>query len=390
MLLTVLIVFLVFSVIVLSHELGHFLVARKAGIKVEEFGFGYPPRITGKKIRGVFYSLNWLPFGGFVRLSGEDLKSASEKSKKGNAFWEKSKRARVAVLVAGVSANFLLAIIVFSIVYSFSGIPIKTDQVKIFGIAPSSPAEQVGLKENDLILRVDGQEITSMDNFVSLVDQRKNQELKLLIQRDEQCQNDLFGDDGQVKVICQGGNWLFLTTVRENPPEGEGSLGVIISDIQIKKYPFWQMPFRGTVEGFKEAIGWAKLIISGLGQIVVNLFTQGKVPEGVAGPIGIFHITSIVAKSGVLAVLQFVGILSVNLAILNILPFPALDGGRLLFIIYEAIAKRRPKPSFEAWTNAAGMGLLLLFLILVTVNDVKRIFVSTNVLTRLKEILPFW
>ncbi len=391
MLLTVFIVFLVFSVIVLSHELGHFLVAKKAGIKIEEFGFGYPPRIIGKKIRGVFYSLNWLPFGGFVRLLGEDLKSASEKTKRGNAFWEKSKRARIAVLIAGVTANFLLAVIVFSIVYSISGIPTKSNEVRIYGTAENSPAAQIGLKENDLILKVDGQEATSMENFINLVDERENQEIKILVKRDEQCQQDSFAnEDGEIKIICQGGNWLFLVDARENPPEGEGSLGVVISDMQMKKYPLWQMPFRGAVEGFKEAILWAKLIVSGLGQIMVNIFTQGKVPSGVAGPVGIFHITSIVAKSGILAVLQFVGILSVNLAILNILPFPALDGGRLVFIVYEAITKRRPKPSFEAWTNAAGMGLLLLFLALVTINDVKRILISANALTRLKEFLPFW
>jgi len=372
MLLSVITFLIVFTVIILVHEMGHFLMARKAGIRVEEFGFGYPPRAFAKKIGKTILSLNWLPFGGFVRLLGEDLKEGPKKRKDyKEAFWYKSKKQRAIVLVSGVVANFLLAIVCFSIVYSVLGIPTDTDRVNIVGVLPETPAATVGIKENDVVLEVDEKKIENLDHFITLIDEKKGEEVGLLIAREGS--EDL----------------TFKIEPRENPPENEGSLGVIVTEVEVKKYPLWQMPFRGTVEGFKAAITLVGLVVSGLGNMVFNLFTQGQVPTGVAGPVGIMHMTGIVAHSGIIAVLQFTGLISVNLAIINILPFPALDGGRLVFIIYEAITRRRPKPSFEAWTNAAGMALLIVFLILVTVNDVKRIFINSDLFEKIKAILPF-
>lgn len=352
MILTVITFLIVLSVLVLVHELGHFLVAKRAGIKVEEFGFGLPPRIFGKKIGETVYSLNWLPFGGFVKLYGEEL----ENGKGVKAFWAKSKIARTAVIVAGVLANFLLAIVVFSLVYSFSGIPTKTNKIIIAGVLANSPAEKIGLKEGDVVLAVDDEKLTALDRFLKLIDQKKGQPVKLLVVREK--------DNNQL---------IFRMTPRENPPQGEGPLGVAVSDTEIKKYPFWQMPVRGTIEGFKEAFGWTMVVVTGLGKMLVNLFVHGTVPKDVAGPVGIFQITGVVAKSGILNVLQFIGVLSVNLAVINFLPFPALDGGRLVFIAYEAITRRRPKPSLERWVNAAGMVTLLFLILLVTINDIARL-----------------
>jgi len=372
MFLSIITFLVVFTVIILVHELGHFLTARKAGIRVEEFGFGYPPRALAKKIGKTTLSLNWLPFGGFVKLLGEDLKEGYSRKNKNykEAFWYKSRKQRAIVIISGVTANFLLAIVCFSIVYSLLGIPTETERVNVVGILSQSPAETVGLKENDVVLEVDGQKLDSLNHFIALVDEKKGEEIGLLIGRGNE-------------------NLTFAIEPRETPPEGEGPLGVIVSNVEIKKYPLWQMPFRGTVEGFKAAITLVGLVASGLGRILSNLFIRGQVPTGVAGPVGIMHMTGIVAHSGIMAVLQFVGLISVNLAIINILPFPALDGGRLLFIVYEAITKRRPKPSFEAWTNAAGMAFLIIFLLLVTINDIKRIFMSTDLLEKIKTILPF-
>jgi regulator of sigma E protease len=149
------------------------------------------------------------------------------------------------------------------------------------------------------------------------------------------------------------------------------------------------MPFRGAVEGFKETYAWTTLVIGGLGDIGRNLVTQGAVPKDVAGPIGILQITSGVARGGGLAILQFIGILSVNLAVLNFLPFPALDGGRFLFVVYEVITRRRPKPSFERWANAIGMAILVLFLIVVSINDVARIWRTTQLASQLRSLWPF-
>ncbi|HUS60162.1 MAG TPA: M50 family metallopeptidase [Nevskiaceae bacterium] len=365
--LTVIVFLITLSVLVLVHELGHFLAAKKSGIKVEEFGFGYPPRLWGKKIGETVYSINWIPFGGFVKLYGEEL--AEEKRGK-DTFWSKSKKVRTAVIVAGVLGNFLLAIICFSIVYSAVGIPIKTDQVKIVGIAQDSPAEKMGLKKNDIILAVDDKDLHDLKHFIALIEEKKETQVKLLIKREEN-------------------NLLLFIMPRESPPEGQGSLGVVVSSIEMKKYPFWQMPFRGAVEGIKEAMGWGTLIFSSLAKMVVDLVGRGVVPKDVAGPVGIFQVTAGVAQQGILTILQFIGVLSVNLAVLNILPFPALDGGRLLFILYEVVTRKRPKPSIEHWVNAVGMAVLLSLIILVTVNDIQRIIKTTSLAAQLRSFWPF-
>lgn len=370
MFLTAITFFIVLSVLVLVHELGHFLVAKKAGIKVEEFGFGYPPRIFSKKIGETVYSVNWLFFGGFVRLYGEELGEGIKGKDSKQAFWGKSKRARTLVITSGVLANFVLAVVVFSIVYSFSGIPFKTGRIKIAGLLPNSPAVQSGLKQEDIILKINDEKLKDVNDFIKLIDEKKGQEVILTIQR-----------DSDVLILS--------ITPRTSPPQGEGPLGVLVSDVEVRKYPFWQMPWRGTIEGFKEAFGWASLILGSLQKMVVDLVFHGMVPKDVAGPIGIFQITGVVAQSGLLNILQFMGILSVNLAVINILPLPALDGGRLVFIIYEAITRRKPKPYFEQWVNTAGMAFLLLLIVLITINDIGRLVKTTSLLSKIRSLWPF-
>jgi len=399
MLLTIITFFIVLSILILVHELGHFVLAKKAGIKVEEFGFGYPPRIFGKKIGETVYSLNWLLFGGFVRLYGEEYteRRGREQGKTRNrAFWAKSKKARTGVIVSGVLANFVLAIVVFSIVYSFSGIPTKTGRIRVAGLISDTPAQKSGLKEGDVILQVNEERLNNLNHFIKVIDQKKGVEISLTIDRDKDnpCQEKVFGGwptvgEQKSPFSCQDGKLILWITPRVNPPEGEGPLGVLVSDVEMKKFPFWQMPWRGTVEGFKEAFGWAALILGALKGMVVDLVVHGTVPKDVAGPIGIFQITNVVAKSGILNILQFMGILSVNLAVINILPFPALDGGRLVFIIYEAVTRKKPKPSFEQWVNTLGMAFLLLLIILITVNDVGRLVKTTSLLSKIRSLWPF-
>ncbi|MDP2873797.1 MAG: M50 family metallopeptidase [bacterium] len=342
--------FITLSVLVLVHELGHFLAAKKAGIRVEEFGFGYPPRVLGKKIKGTIYSLNLLPFGGFVKLYGEEL---AEKKIEKNAFWAKSKKARTGVILAGVIANFILAVVCFSIVYSISGIPVKIGKVKIEEIAVGSPADKAGLEAGDLIVGVDDQKLALVDDFVRTVEAKKGQEINLMIERDKQ--------------------FVLKITPRQNPPQGEGALGVIITDTEIKKFPLWKMPILGAYYGTREALGWGGLIVGSVGKMMADLVGRGVVPKDIAGPIGIYQASSQVSRHGFLAVLQFIGILSVNLAVLNILPFPALDGGRLDFIGYELITRKKPKPQIEHWINAVGMAVLLTLIVLVTIGDLKRL-----------------
>ncbi|MCJ7792713.1 MAG: site-2 protease family protein [Candidatus Marinimicrobia bacterium] len=388
MLLTIITALIVLSILILVHELGHFLAAKKAGIGVEEFGLGYPPRIIGKKIGQTVYSLNAIPFGGFVRLSGEEIEEAEKLKDKKKSFWAKSKKARTTVIVAGVLANFLLAIVCFSVVYSLSGIPTKTDQVKVVGVSEDSPAAQAGFLVEDLILAVNEKVVTSMATFVELVEENKGQEIRVKVAREENnpCQEKVLGGMG---FSCEGGNLILFVVPREEPPEGEGALGVVISEMEMKKYSFWQMPFYGTREGLKEAFSWTRLVVEGLGSMVGNLVTKGRVPKEIAGPVGILQITSTVARSGVLTILQFIGVLSINLAVLNILPFPALDGGRLLFIGYEVVTGKKPKPKIEHWVNLIGIVILMFLLVLVTINDLHRIIETTSLGAKLRSIVSF-
>src|SRR4030042_1932806 len=269
---SILVFLLVLSILVIAHEAGHYFAAKKAGIWVEEFGFGIPPRIWGKKVGQTIYSINLLPFGGFVRLYGEAREEDVTKPKK--AFLSKSKKVRAVVVIAGVVMNFILAVVAFAIVYSFSGIPRLTKDVRVLDISP-----------------------------------------------------------------------------RDNPPRNEGPLGVIISSTEIYFPPVWQRPFLGIYYGFKEAFFWGKTVINGFVQIFSEIFA-GKIPTEVSGPIGIFALTSEAAKVGILTLINFIGILSVNLAILNIAPFPALDGGRLLFIGLEGILGRKVLPKAENMIHA--------------------------------------
>lgn len=367
MLLTVITFFIILSVLILVHEFGHFLVAKKAKIKVEEFGFGLPPRIWAVSRQGTVYSVNLLPIGGFVKLAGEDTEEHG-KTQKG-MFWAKSKKERTAVVISGVVMNFLLAVVAFSVIYSFVGIPTKSNKVKILGIAPGSPAEIGGIKENDIVVLAGEKEIKDTQTFIEVTKEYLSKEMTIEIARD-------------------GENMVVFVVPRQNPPEGEGPLGIAISNVEMKFYPFYQMPFRGTVEGLKEAFAWTGMIVGALGGMFWQLLTLGALPKEVAGPVGIFQITGVVAKTGILSILQFLGILSINLAVVNILPLPALDGGRLLFLGIEAVTGKRVKAKVERWVHSVGMVILLFLILLVTINDIARILESSGFASHLKSLLP--
>ena len=351
MIVSILIFLLVLSVLILVHELGHFIVAKKSGIMVEEFGIGLPPRLVGKKIGGTIYSVNWLPFGGFNRLHGEQNEEGLTDLSK--SFLHKSKKIRVFVVVAGVIMNFILAIVAFAIVYSFTGIPRDTGKLKVIDVAAGSPAQVAGIVVGDIVTKVGKDPITSSGDFISKTSFLKGKKTAFEIQR----------NGATIKVNL---------TPRENPPAGEGPIGVTITTMEIYYPPVWQRPFYGIYYGFKDAIFWGQAIVVGLWGLFGGLF-RGQAPQGVSGPIGIFAVTTEAARNGILTLVNFVGILSVNLAILNILPFPALDGGRLLFIGIEAVSGRKVSPRIEGTIHNIGMIILLTLLLIITVGDVRRL-----------------
>lgn len=353
MIVSILIFVVVLSILVLVHEFGHFIMARRAGVMVEEFGFGLPPRLIGKKIGETIYSINALPFGGFVRLHGEmDEEGVTDKNR---AFLYRSKKVRTSVIIAGVIMNFLLGIVAFGIVYSFSGIPRDTHQIKIVDLSQDSPAVAAGLVVGDIVQKADGKSFTGVNDFISYVDSKKGQ-----------------------NVVIQTENKKVTVVPRANPPQGEGPLGVVITTTEIYYPPVVLRPFYGIYYGFKEAIFWGQTIVVGLWTIIAGLF-RGQAPQGVAGPVGIFAVTTEAARSGILTLINFVGILSVNLAILNIIPFPALDGGRLLFIGIEGIIGKKVVPKVEAAINTAGMIILLLLLLAITIGDIRRLIIAGSI-----------
>lgn len=340
------------SILVLVHEFGHFFAAKVTGVKVEEFGLGLPPRIVAKKWKGTEWSLNWLPIGGFCKLFGEDL---SEKGaiKSKNSFVVKSPWQKALIVLGGVLMNLVTAVVIFSVVYSILGVPTKTDQVKIVEVAKGSPAEVAGLKVNDWVRSVGGVEVNTPEKLTEEVAKYKGKEVELMVVEN--------GRDRSVQV-----------QVRENPPEGEGSLGVAISNTEMVKVKWYEF-YKGIGAGFKEAYYWGKVIFGGVTGMIGQLF-RGQVPKDVSGPIGMYEATSsIKASQGMLAVIHFFGIVSVNLAIVNVLPFPALDGGRIIFVIYEMITRKRANQRLEMTVNNLGMLLLLGLIVVITVGDVMRL-----------------
>ena len=345
----VIIFILALSVLIMVHEFGHYFAAIKTGVKVEEFGLGLPPRIVGKKIGKTIFSLNWLPIGGFCKLYGED-----GDGKGGEAFNHKKPWQKALVVLGVVIMNLVLAISIFAVVYAIVGIPIKTEKVKVSLIAKNSPAESIGLKEGDWIQKVGGVEVKTPDQLTIEVGKFKGKKVELTI------------------LDNNGKSHIYSVEARENPPAGEGSLGIAITNSEIEKIKWYEIN-KSVPIGFKTAISYSRLILVGLGQMVVNVFS-GHVPKDVAGPIGMYQLTSQIRQSdGVLGLLNFFGIISVNLAVVNVLPFPALDGGRIVFVLYEMITRRKANQKFEGMVNTVGMVFLLGLILLITVGDVWRI-----------------
>ena len=350
------------SILVLVHEFGHFWWAKKFGIKVEEFGIGLPPKIKTLFRKGeTEYTLNWLPLGGFVRLLGENEEEVAKKDLD-RAFFSKPRWQRTLVLLGGIINNFLFGILLFGVIYSVMGVPrVIGKRVIIVGVEKSSPAGLAGLKEGEVVKKVDGKQVVSVDEFTSLIKAKAGKAVSLEVAQVNE--KGEVSDQSELKTVVP----------RKNPPEGQGALGVVVSELpklNYEKKPWYQAPFYGLVLGTKEAYEWGKEITISLVQLIEQSL-KGKLPAGLSGPVGIYKMTGKAEQAGWLVLLRFSAILSINLAIFNLIPFPALDGGRLLFVWLEKIIKKKYLVKVESWIHTIGFVLLMLLLLIVTWRDLR-------------------
>jgi len=329
------------------------------GIHVLEFGIGLPPKgLKLFKHKETEYTLNWLPIGGFVRLAGEEtdptLWERINPITHGHMFFAKPAWQRSLVVLAGVAMNFLIGILMFSVIYTKMGIPKEVgQQVIVTQVVGGSPAQLAGITIGEVVVKVGDIEIKTADQFVGLIKNKKGESVSLYLAKVD-ANGNRSDTSRQVSVIP-----------RENPPDGEGALGVGISSVATLAYEkksWYTAPLYGAVEGSKEAIGWSREFL--------RIFAHpSELINNIGGPVAVVKVGQQASREGWLTMARFVGIISLNLAIFNLLPIPALDGGRLLMIFLEKIVGRKRVVKIEPIVNTVGMGLLILLLIGVTVKD---------------------
>ena len=385
----------VFGLLVLVHEFGHFITAKWAGIRVEEFGIGFPPRIVGLRQRdeggweviwmggkryeedtygsrkqtpfsgtsgGVstpdtpksnhtIYSINLIPIGGFVRMPGENGDINDESGNyDSQSFAAKSAGKRLIVLVAGVTMNVLLAMVLFTFAFGF-GEPNLVPQIG--KVVPGSPAATAGIANNQSVKFFS--DLQSIVNTELQADKNQHATVPVTLQ-----------------IRRPGSAELISTTVnvREHPPAGQGPMGIEAGGkVVFDSIPVWQAPLRGVQYTFQITTDFLRAI----GQMIT-----GALPFQVAGPVGIVRITGEVAQSvpseGWWPILSLTAVLSLNLAIINILPFPALDGGRVVLVLIEVLrGGKRLRPEVEGMINFAGMLMLLTLMVVITFFDVRNL-----------------
>jgi len=376
MILTTIILFLlILGIIVFFHELGHFVMAKLYNVKVEEFALGFPPKIFGVKKGETEYRLNWVPLGGYCKIVGED----GEEKDNPRSFGSRSLFQRFQIISAGVLMNFFLAFVIFSFIFMV-GFPqditgkdlsiikagensgqasiivdeenaksVKDIKIQISGIIEGSPADKAEIQVGDVIVRADDIKINSVEDLQNYTDENLGKPITLSITR---------GEESLTKEIIP----------RENYPKDEGAMGVSLAQTAVVSYSFLE----AIKQGFEYTVHLTIFIIMAFASIIWGLVTTGKTVAEVSGPVGIAVMTQQAASMGFLTVLNFTALISVNLAIINALPLPALDGGRMVFLLVEKIKGSPLNQVWEAKANNIGFMLLMGLMVLVTFKDVAR------------------
>ena len=356
---------IILAVLVLVHELGHFLIAKKSKIKVTEFGIGFPPKIWGKQKGETLYSVNAIPFGGFVKIFGEDPNEESiDGPEKERSFVHKPRYIQAAVLIGGVLFNALFAWLLITLGYMI-GLPTPVDSanpgavvnphVVVTTVAPDSPAFKSGIKAGDVIL--------SASSGKYVIKEVSPQIISNFI--------EAHGRD-EITVDINRGKEMLSARVKaeEGIVPGKIAIGVRMEEIGIMRLPI----HKAIWEGLKTTANTTWQTASGLIGFIGSAFVGKGDLSQVTGPVGIVGLVGDVSKLGFIYLLSFTAIISINLAVINLLPFPALDGGRLLFLLIEAIRRKSLSPKVANTLNAVGFVILILLMVVVTFHDIIKLW----------------
>ncbi len=355
MFITIIIFLFVLGLLVFVHEAGHFFAARSVGVKVEEFGFGFPPRIFGLKRGETLYSLNWIPLGGFVKIFGEKGEGKDDK----RSFANRSILARSWIVSAGVLMNFVLAFLILSVGFMV-GLPsaleegiqdgnVRDQVIRIVAVLKGAPGEQQGVRVGDALISLDGQAFQTIPEVQEYINTRVGQKVEVGVKRGEES--------------------LFFTIAPQILSEtNKGGIGVGLAAVGIVSYPFPT----AFVKGAQATVTFTREILHALYTLIKNFVSQGVISTDLSGPVGVAVMTGQAAQMGFAYLLQFVALLSINLAIINFLPFPALDGGRMVFFMLEAVRRKPVHEKLEALVHNVGFILLMVLVLLVTYRDLAR------------------
>lgn len=366
---SVILLILIIGVLIFIHELGHFAVAKYFKVRVDEFGMGLPPRAVKLFSRnGTDYTLNWIPFGGFVKIYGEDaLEEAEKDSDYERSFVAKSWWKQIAILIAGVTMNFLFAWFLFALIF-MTGAPtavstaphpeqVRNPQLTVLEVIKNSPAELSGLVPGDVI-----KEIESLDGVVS--GNELTRELFISEVR-------TLPDSTPLRILAetQTGEEKNILVIPEKNNETQ-LIGVSIDQVGIYREGF----FTAIGSGFTHTGYVAKETTKAFGNLIADAFRGEADMNTLTGPVGLVSVVGDAQKVGITQVITLTALISVNLAVLNLFPFPALDGGRIVIVLIETITRRKIKPSIVQWVNGIGFLFLIGLMVLITVKDVIKLF----------------
>ena len=351
MIITILIFLGILAVLILAHELGHFATAKAFGVRVDEFGLGFPPRLIGIKRGETTYSLNAVPLGGFTKMAGEEDPDVPR------SLASKSVGARVIVLSAGSIMNFLLPLLLFAIAFM---VPhnVVTGDVVVEEVATGSPAAAAGIETGDIILSLNDEPVNSIHDLHIYTQLNLGKEVNLALRH----------SDEMVEEVQLIPRW--------KPPPAEGAMGVAVSMpdavITRQSYPFWEAIPLGVSECIDTFVLFKNEILK---------WFIGATPVQLTGPVGIAQLTGEVAQAGLSPLLLFAGFISINLAIVNILPLPALDGGRIVFVLLGWVRRgKRISAKTEGLVHAIGFALLIAAMIAITYQDIIRIIAGESLI----------